>query len=37
MQQGLTATCEDCGSEPWQRKAEDLGSAHESIVAKKTG
>jgi hypothetical protein len=37
MQQGLTATCNDCGSEPRQSEAEDPGSAHEPVVAMTTG
>jgi hypothetical protein len=36
MQQGLTATCKDCGSELRQSETEDLGSPHESIVAMRT-
>ena len=31
MQQGLTATCEDCGSERMQSETEDLGLAHEPV------
>jgi hypothetical protein len=31
MQQGLTATCKDCGSERMQSETEDLGLAHEPV------
>ena len=37
MQQGLTATCKDCGSERMQSETEDLGLAHEPVGAKRTG
>jgi hypothetical protein len=37
MQQGLTATCKDCGSERMQSETEDLGLAHEPVGAMRTG
>jgi hypothetical protein len=37
MQQGLTATCKDCGSELRQSEAEDPASAHELVGAMRTG
>ena len=37
MQQGLTATCKDCGSERMQSEAEDPALAHEPVGAKRAG
>jgi len=37
MQQGLTATWKDCGSELTQSEIEDLGVTHEPVGAVRTG
>ena len=37
MQQGLTATCKDCGSERMQSETEDPALAHEPVGAMRAG
>jgi hypothetical protein len=37
VQQGLIATCKDCGSERMQSETEDPASAHEPVGAMRIG